>query len=203
MQGPPFQHPHMGGQHHQPPPHLGNHQQFPNFAGAGNIPGGAYGGGQGAKQRGKGGASMQQKGRPKKTAVRAKKPKEEAKPKKLSVYNQFVAQEVDRLRKCNPGTCNKMLFKMAATSWKTSPLNKKRVKLEEPQPSSSPAPAEDKDTQDVQNSVLPLLTLQLCILEGADDSCENDHLKLQIDLGPEGDQNGEGSIPKQEMAVAS
>ena len=51
--------------------------------------------------------------------------KDPNKPKKLSLYNKYVSQEVHRLKKSDQKFSYKDMFKIAAASWKTSPMNPK------------------------------------------------------------------------------
>jgi hypothetical protein len=51
--------------------------------------------------------------------------KDPSRPKKLSLYNKYVSQEVHRLKKSDQKFSYKDMFKIAAASWKTSPMNPK------------------------------------------------------------------------------
>ncbi|KAH7106794.1 hypothetical protein BKA62DRAFT_685117 [Auriculariales sp. MPI-PUGE-AT-0066] len=45
--------------------------------------------------------------------------------KKLTPYNRFIRQELQRLKAANPSSTHAERFKLAASNWKNSPDNKK------------------------------------------------------------------------------
>jgi hypothetical protein len=50
-------------------------------------------------------------------------------PRKLSAYNLFMRDELERLKRAHPEVAHPERFKQAAKAWATSPLNPKRLKM--------------------------------------------------------------------------
>ncbi|KAJ1921045.1 hypothetical protein H4219_000903 [Mycoemilia scoparia] len=61
-------------------------------------------------------------------ASKAKKPAAGTKTRKMSKYNDFMKQELVRVKQNNPNIAHKEAFKLAASGWKNSPMNPKNAK---------------------------------------------------------------------------
>ncbi|ORZ39556.1 hypothetical protein BCR44DRAFT_42068, partial [Catenaria anguillulae PL171] len=66
------------------------------------------------------------------------KPKAAGGVKKRSPYNNFMAEELKRIKIAEPGIDHKQAFKKAAANWRDSPDNPKSPKYKAPK-----APKED------------------------------------------------------------
>ncbi|KAI9224095.1 hypothetical protein BC828DRAFT_374266 [Blastocladiella britannica] len=70
-----------------------------------------------------------------------------AAPKRRTPYNNFMAEELKRIKAVEPGIEHKVAFKKAASNWKASPDNPKGTNYKAPAPKPAAVAAAAKPAQ--------------------------------------------------------